>query len=91
MFVLSGCPRQSGSDKLSKNDDVTVNERRRRPSNDRLTITKVAKRLGVSTKSIVRWEKAGKICKIKRDWRGWRIFDEEDLVELKTIRNQIFF
>jgi excisionase family DNA binding protein len=46
---------------------------------NRLTITDVAKRLNISTKTIVRWEKAGKIDRAKRDWRGWRIFQEEDI------------
>ena len=45
----------------------------------RLTITEVAKRLNISTKTIVRWEKSGKIDEAKRDWRGWRVYYEEDI------------
>lgn len=49
----------------------------------RLSITEVAKELGVSTKTITRWEKASKIKHAKRDWRGWRVYSHEDLEEMK--------
>ncbi len=49
----------------------------------RLSITAVAKQLGVTTKTITRWEKAGKVKRAKRDWRGWRVYSEEDLAEMK--------
>lgn len=55
-----------------------------------LTITDVAERLGVATKTIVRWEKAGKITKSKRDWRGWRVYTEEDLKELEELVNSVY-
>ena len=45
--------------------------------NDKLTITDVAERIGVTTKTIVRWEKSGKVNRPKRDWRGWRIYDKK--------------
>ena len=35
----------------------------------RFTITEVAEKLGVSSKTLARWEKVGKIRKPKRDWR----------------------
>lgn len=50
---------------------------------NRLTITEVAKEVGVTPRTIMRWEKAGKIRKPKRDWRGWRIYFEEDLGNIK--------
>ena len=50
---------------------------------DRLSITEVAEKLGVSTKTITRWEKAGKVKRAKRDWRGWRVYSSEDLEEMK--------
>lgn len=49
----------------------------------RLTITEVAKTLGITPRTIMRWEKTGKIKKPKRDWRGWRFYHKEDLVEIK--------
>lgn len=49
----------------------------------RLTITEVANILGVTPRTIMRWEKSGKIKKPKRDWRGWRFYAKEDLEEIK--------
>jgi len=55
-----------------------------------LTITKVAEQLGISTKTILRWEKSGKIRKARRDWRGWRIYAPEDLTELKSFFEAVY-
>jgi len=49
----------------------------------RLTITEVAKTVGVTPRTIMRWEKSGKIKKQKRDWRGWRFYSSEDVEEIK--------
>lgn len=51
--------------------------------NERLTITDVAKTLGVTSRTIMRWEKSGKIKKSKRDWRGWRFYHQDDLDDIK--------
>jgi len=56
----------------------------------RMTITEVADMVGISPKTIVRWEKVGKVRKAKRDWRGWRIYDEDDLSSIKQFRETIF-
>ena len=50
---------------------------------DRLTITEIAKSLGITPRTIMRWEKAGKIKKSKRDWRGWRFYHKDDLDSIK--------
>lgn len=60
-------------------------------ANGRLTITDIAARLGVTAKTIIRWEKAGKVSRPKRDWRGWRIYDKEDLRKLKNFKESIFY
>lgn len=57
--------------------------------NGRMTITDVAERLGVTTKTIIRWEKAGKVDRAKRDWRGWRSYAKEDLKQLKSFKETI--
>lgn len=54
-----------------------------------MTITEVAEIVGISTKTIVRWEKVGKVKRARRDWRGWRIYDESDLVNIKQFRETI--
>ena len=52
--------------------------------NAKLTITEVAERLGVTPKTIMRWERTGKVHTSKRDWRGWRVYDETDVERLKA-------
>ena len=56
----------------------------------RMTITEVAQVLGVSAKTLARWEKFGKIKKPKRDWRGWRVYDESDLTQIKDFHEALF-
>lgn len=57
---------------------------------NRLTITEVAKRVGVTTKTIMRWEQAGKVRSPSRDWRGWRIYDEQDVALLQAFRETVY-
>ena len=54
-----------------------------------MTITDVAGIVGISSKTIARWEKVGKIRKPKRDWRGWRVYDEKDVSEIKSFREAL--
>ena len=58
--------------------------------NGRLTISEIAKRAGVSPKTLIRWEKIGKIRKAKRDWKGWRIYLEEDLTNIQRLVNSVY-
>ena len=57
--------------------------------NKRMTISEVASILGISTKTLARWEKMGKIKKPKRDWRGWRVYEEIDLSEIKKFHETL--
>ena len=59
-------------------------------SNGRLSVTELAKELGVTTKTITRWEKAGRIKQAKRDWRGWRVYSQEDLDAMKNIVQTVY-
>lgn len=56
----------------------------------RYTIREIASELGVTTKTITRWEKAGKVKRAKRDWRGWRIYTGGDLHELKRLVEAVY-
>ncbi len=58
--------------------------------NDRLTITGVAKYLGITPRTIMRWEKTGKIKRSKRDWRGWRFYSKEDLEEIRKFYESVY-
>ena len=67
-----------------------VSWKRRSMVDDRLTITELAEQLGVTTKTITRWEKAGKIRRAKRDWRGWRVYSPEDLEQMKSLLETVY-
>lgn len=56
----------------------------------RMTITEVSEMLGVSAKTLARWEKVGKIRRPKRDWRGWRVYEEEDVVQIRQFHEAVF-
>ena len=56
----------------------------------RLSITEVAKELGVTTKTITRWEKAGKIKQAKRDWKGWRVYSKEELDDMRSMLQTVY-
>ena len=58
--------------------------------NGRVTITEVAQQLGISAKTILRWEKSGKIRKAHRDWRGWRVYGPEEINELKGFFETVY-
>ena len=59
-------------------------------NNKRMTITEVAELVGISPKTIVRWEKVGKVRKAKRDWRGWRVYSPDDLEEMKSFVQTVY-
>ncbi len=56
----------------------------------RMSITELAHQLGVTTKTITRWEKAGKIKPAKRDWRGWRVYTPDDLQQMKGFVEAVY-
>ncbi len=58
--------------------------------NNRMTITQVAEIIGVVPRTIIRWENSGKIKKAKRDWRGWRVYSEDDLKELRQFHDAVY-
>ena len=39
----------------------------------------------ITKNTLFKWEREGKISKIKKDWRGWRIFTDENVSEIKRI------
>ena len=56
-----------------------------------MTITDIADRIGVTPKTIIRWEKAKKVTPSKRDWRGWRVYDKKDLRRLRDFKETIIY
>ncbi|HPD13562.1 MAG TPA: MerR family DNA-binding transcriptional regulator [Planctomycetota bacterium] len=61
----------------------------RKGPNGRVTITEAAERVGVTPKTLLRWEKAGKTPKPKRDWRGWRVYEQEELSQLVAFHDRM--
>lgn len=57
---------------------------------EKMTITQIAQKLGVVPKTIMRWEKAGKIRKAKRDWRGWRVYSRNELEEIESFLKALY-
>ena len=58
--------------------------------NGKLTITEAAEMVGVTPKTLMRWEATGKVKKAKRDWRGWRLYDSDDIEELIEFHTSVF-
>ena len=58
--------------------------------NGRVTISEAAERVGVSTKTIIRWEKSRRIPRAKRDWRGWRVFTEQQVSDMIRFHEQLY-
>lgn len=50
-----------------------------------MTITELANMFGITAKTIIRWEKSGKIKKAPRDWKGWRKYGAESMREIREI------
>ena len=57
----------------------------------RMTITDIAERIGVTPKTIIRWEKSGKVNRAKRDWRGWRVYDKNDFKKLRNFKETVIY
>ena len=57
---------------------------------DCMTITELADKTGLTPKTIIRWEKSGKIRKPKRNWKGWRIYAEEDFQHIHRLVNSVY-
>jgi excisionase family DNA binding protein len=54
-----------------------------------MTITQAARKVGVSPKTIRRWEEAGKVPAARKDWRGWRVYFHEDVEQLVAFREAL--
>ena len=82
VFFINICVPDSLRQYGTKKREVVVEER--------LTLTDIAEKIGVATKTIIRWEKAGKICPPKRDWRGWRVYTQEDVETFEEMVNATY-
>ena len=53
------------------------------------TVNEVAEKVNLSAKTLIRWEKNGKLKPAKRDFKGWRAYTEEDVQNILDIRYAI--
>jgi len=58
------------------------------PSN-RIYAEQAAKMAGISKATLLRWLREGKIPEVARDVRGWRVFSEEEVSEIRDFANKI--
>ena len=63
-------------------EDRTVDDR---DVAGQLTTQEVCDQLDISKRTLQNWEKAGVIPKVKRDWRGYRIFLEDDVERIREV------
>jgi len=54
-----------------------------------MSITEAAESVGVSRRTLMRWEAAGKVAKAKRDYRGWRVYDHDAVEELIAFHDKV--
>ncbi|MCD4654914.1 MerR family transcriptional regulator [bacterium] len=45
----------------------------------------VCRMFDISKPTLFKWEKEGKISQPERDWRGWRIYTERHIAEIRDI------
>jgi len=48
----------------------------------------VADEFGISKKTLLEWEKIGKISKPPKDWRGWRMYNDSHRGQVKRVIEQ---
>ncbi len=50
---------------------------------EKLTRSEAAEALGISGKTLAQWEKQGKIPAPERDYRGWRLYDRQAVLDFR--------
>jgi hypothetical protein len=51
-----------------------------------LSTGEVAKCVGISKNTLLRWLECGLVEDVERDWRGWRIWQHRDIERIKTFQ-----
>jgi predicted site-specific integrase-resolvase len=54
-----------------------------------MTMKEVCERVGLSRQTIVRWEKAGRIPPVPRDYKNDRVFTGEDVKRILKIKEEV--
>jgi excisionase family DNA binding protein len=51
-----------------------------------LSTVEVAKHIGVSKSTLLRWLDEGLVEDVERDWRGWRVWRSSDVDRVKAFQ-----
>ncbi len=54
-----------------------------------MSIAEAAESVGVNRRTLMRWEASGKVAKAKRDYRGWRVYGQDDVEELIAFHDKV--
>ncbi len=54
-----------------------------------MSIIQASVSVGVSRWTIMRWVAAGKVAKAKRDYKGWRVYGQDDVEELIAFHDKV--
>ncbi len=52
---------------------------------DTFSAIEICKKFDITKNTLFKWEKDGKISRVEKDWRGWRIFSDENIDEIKNV------
>ena len=45
----------------------------------------ICDRFDISRATLFRWESEGVLVGVRRDWRGWRVYDERNIMAIQKI------
>jgi DNA-binding transcriptional MerR regulator len=63
-------------------EDVRMVERK---TSKKYKTKEICDRFDISRATLFRWESEGLLLGVGRDWRGWRIYDDENLRSIEKI------
>ncbi|MFC1557323.1 MerR family transcriptional regulator, partial [candidate division KSB1 bacterium] len=47
--------------------------------------SEVCTQFDVTKNTLFKWEKDGKIRKVTKDWRGWRVYKDKNIEEVRRV------
>ena len=53
-----------------------------------MSASDICKKAGISKNTLLRWESLNVIPKADKDWRGWRVFTENDLNKILEFKKK---
>jgi len=47
--------------------------------------SEVCTKFDVTKNTLFKWEKEGKIRKVEKDWRGWRVYSDKNIEDVRRV------